>query len=43
MPIVTGKAMWASITKPNTTYEPVYSINLVVDDKTAKMFADDGY
>ena len=43
MPIVTGKSMWASITKPNTTYEPVYSINLVVDDKTAKKFANDGY
>ena len=43
MPIVSGKAMWASITNPNTTYEPVWSINLVVDNDTAKKFSDDGY
>ena len=43
MPIVKGKSMWASITAPNTTYEPVYSINLVVDDDTAQEFSDNGY
>ena len=43
MAIVEGKAMWASITAPNTTYEPVYSINLVVDNATAQEFSDNGY
>lgn len=43
MPTVSGKAMWASITQPNTTYEPVWSINLVVDEATAKEFTDKGY
>ena len=35
--------MWASITQPNTTYEPVWSINLVVDEATAKEFTDKGF
>ena len=43
MPTVSGKAMWASITQPNTTYEPVWSINLVVDEATAKEFTDKGF
>ena len=25
MAIVEGKAMWASITAPNTTYEPIFN------------------
>ena len=24
--------VWASITVPNTTYEPVYSVNVIVDE-----------
>ena len=43
MPIVNGKAMWASILKPNTTYEPVYTINVVVDSDTADKFQQAGY
>lgn len=35
--------VWASITVPNTTYEPVYSVNVIVDDKTAKDFKDRGF
>ena len=33
---LTGTAYWASVTTPNTTYEPVYTVNLVVDDETAQ-------
>ena len=35
MAILEGTAYWASITTPNTTFEPVYTVNLVVDDETA--------
>ena len=30
MAIQNGKAKWASITTPNTRFEPTYSINLIV-------------
>ena len=40
MAIQNGKAKWASITTPNTRYEPVYSINLIVDDDIANDFAE---
>jgi hypothetical protein len=43
MAILKGKAKWAFITIPNTTYAPVYTINLVVDDQTAKIFKEKGY
>ena len=32
--IISGKAHWASVLAPNTTYEPVYSIDLELDDDT---------
>jgi len=35
--------VWASITVPNTTYEPVYSVNVIVDDATAADFKDRGF
>ena len=35
MAILEGTAYWASITTPNTTFDPVYTVNLVVDDETA--------
>ena len=35
--------VWASITVPNTTYEPVYSVNVIVDDKTASDFENRGF
>ena len=38
MAIVEGTAYWASVTTPNTTYEPVYTVNLVVDDSIASEF-----
>ena len=43
MAIVEGTAYWASIKQPNTMFEPVYSINLVVDDDTANDFASRGH
>ena len=43
MAVVSGKAYWASITSPNTTFEPVYTVDLVVDDKTADDFQARGY
>ena len=41
--IVEGTAYWASIRQPNTTFEPMYTINLVVDDEIAKDFAARGH
>ena len=41
--IVEGTAYWASVRQPNTTFEPMYTINLVVDDEIAKDFASRGH
>jgi len=43
MAIATGTAYWASVTTPNTTYEPVYTVNLVVDEETAESFRSKGH
>ena len=43
MAILEGTAMWAAVTTPNTTYEPTYSVNLVVDEATAADFKARGY
>jgi hypothetical protein len=43
MAILEGTAYWASVTTPNTTFEPVYSVNLVVSDDTAQQFKDRGF
>ena len=43
MAIVDGVAYWASVTTPNTTYEPVYSINVVVDNEVADDFRGRGF
>mgnify|MGYP000636567668 CR=1 FL=1 len=42
MPTVEGKAYWASVTRPNTTFDPVYQIDLAVDDATAEDFKSQG-
>ena len=42
MAIVDGKAYWASVTTPNTTFEPVYTVDLVVSDDVAKEFEEKG-
>jgi len=41
--IVEGTAYWASIKTPNTTFEPMYTINLVVDQGIADDFASRGH
>ena len=43
MALVEGKAYWASVTTPNTTFEPVYSVDLVVDEETASEFQSSGH
>ena len=43
MAILEGTAYWASITTPNTTFDPVYTVNLVVDEETANDFASRGH
>ncbi len=43
MAVIKGKAKWASITSPNTRYDPVYTINLIVGHEIAKTFKEQGY
>lgn len=40
--IVTGKVYWASITEPNTTFEPAYQVDLCLDENTKKLVESDG-
>ena len=40
---VEGKAYWASITVPNTNFDHVYTVNLVVDKPTADDFKSRGF
>jgi hypothetical protein len=43
MAILQGAAYWVSATTPNTTYDPVYSVNLVVDQEVADDFKSRGF
>lgn len=43
MAILQGTAYWAAVTTPNTTFEPVYTVNLVVDEETAEDFKSRGF
>jgi hypothetical protein len=43
MAILQGEAYWVSATTPNTTYDPVYSVNLVVDQEVADDFKSRGF
>ena len=43
MAVQTGESKWASITNPNTTYEPTYCINLIVDETVAEDFRSRGF
>jgi len=43
MAVLEGTVYWASIKQPNTRFEPVYTVNLVVDDDTANDFASRGH
>lgn len=42
MAIVEGKAYWASITRPNEKFEPMWRLDLAVDDATASEFQKEG-
>ncbi len=43
MAVLEGTAYWAAVTTPNTTFDPVYTVNLVVDNETASEFEDRGF
>ena len=43
MAILQGAAYWAAVTTPNTTFEPVYSVNLIVDQEVADDFQSRGF
>lgn len=43
MAIAEGTAYWASIKTPNTRFEPVYTLNLVVSEDDANDFASRGH
>tara|TARA_R100001509_G_scaffold156847_1_gene120470 strand:- start:3605 stop:4021 length:417 start_codon:yes stop_codon:yes gene_type:complete len=43
MAILNGIAKWASITTPNTKFEPVYTVDLIVDQEIADDFAARGH
>ena len=43
MAIQEGIAYWASVTTPNTKYEPVYTVDLVVEDSVADDFISRGF
>ena len=43
MAILEGSVKWASISTPNTKFEPVYTVDLIVDEATANDFASRGH
>ena len=43
MAVLEAKAYWASVTTPNTTFEPVYTVDLVVEDDVANEFQARGF
>ena len=43
MAIIEGTAYWASIKTPNTKFEPMYTVNLIVDQEIADDFASRGH
>ena len=43
MAIQEGIAYWANVTTPNTKYEPVYTVDLVVSDEAADDFQARGF
>lgn len=42
MSVISGKAYWASVVKPNTTFEPVWSIDVALDAKNKAIVEQDG-
>jgi hypothetical protein len=43
MAILEGTVKWASITTPNTKFEPMYTVDLIVDEEIANDFASRGH
>ena len=43
MAIQEGIAYWASVTTPNTKFEPVYTVDLVLEDSVADDFERRGF
>jgi len=43
MAILEGDAYWVSATNPNKTFEPVYTVDLVVEDSVADDFVARGF
>ena len=41
--VLEGTANWASITQPNTRFEPKYCIDVVLDDIKAQELKNEGY
>ena len=42
MAVAIGKAYWTSVTVPNETFEPVYTVDLVISDEDAQDFNSRG-
>jgi hypothetical protein len=42
MAIIEGTAYWASLTRPNEKFEPMWRIDVAVDDKTAEDLKSQG-
>ena len=43
MAIIEGTAYWASLTRPNEKFEPMWRIDLAVDDAIAQDFKSQGF
>ena len=43
MTVVEGTAYWASVKVPNTNFEPMYTVNLVVEPDVAEDFKSQGF
>lgn len=43
MAIQEGTAYWANVTTPNTKFEPVYTVDLVVDEDVANDYESRGF
>lgn len=42
MAVIQGKVKWASLQQPNTTFEPVYSVDVVLDKEKAVQLKKEG-
>lgn len=43
MAIVEGTAYWASVTRPNEKFEPMWRVDLALSDKDAEAFKKEGF